>query len=297
MIIVPGPASKKLGEKIAESLGVDAHPVEHRFFPDGESYIRYTASVEGETVVIVQTTSPPQDTHLMQLFLMVSTAKDLGAAKVMCVVPYLAYARQDERFLDGEAFSLDVVINMLENAGADNLIVLDAHNADSLRRMHKRHRIRMENLSATPLLAEYLKERGFNGAYSLSPDEGSVHRAEMGREVLGGGYGFFEKERDLRTGEIEMTVKDVEIRGSDAAIFDDIISSGGTMAKAVAGLKRQGAGRIAASCTHALFMGDAERRIRDAGADIIVSTDTVETEYSKVTVADLVSEHLRKIAM
>lgn len=297
MIIVPGPAFKKLGEKIAEALGVDAHPVEHRFFPDGESYIRYTACVEGETVVIVQTTSPPQDTHLMQLFLMVSTAKDLGAAKVMCVVPYLAYARQDERFLDGESFSLDIVINMLENAGADNLIVLDAHNAESLRRMQKRHRIRMENLSATSLLAEYLKKQGFNGAYSLSPDEGSVHRAEMGCVALGGGFGFFEKERDHRTGEIEMTVKDVEIRGRDAAVFDDIISSGGTMAKAVAGLKRQGARRIAAACTHALFMGDAERRIRDAGADIIVSTDTVETEYSKVTVAGLVSEHLRKIAM
>ena len=297
MIIVPGPASKNLGEKIAGALGVKACPVEHRFFPDGESYIRYTASVEGETAVIVQTTSPPQDTHLMQLFLMASTAKDLGVEMVICVVPYLAYARQDERFLDGEAFSLDIVVNMLEKAGADHLIVFDAHNADSLLRMQKRYKIRMESLSATPLLAEYLKKQGFSGAYSLSPDEGSVHRAEMGHQVLGGGYGFFEKERDLRTGEIEMTVKDVEIRGKDAVIFDDIISSGGTMAQAVAGLRSQGARRIAAACTHALFMGDADNRIREAGADIIVSTDTVETEYSKVSVAGLVSEHLKKIAM
>jgi len=296
MIIIPGPASRKLGEEIARALGVDAHPVEHRFFPDGESYIKYTSSVEGETAVIVQTTSPPQDTHLMQLFLMVSTANDLGAERVICVVPYLAYARQDERFLDGEAFSLDIVINMLEKAGADDLIIFDAHNVDSLQRMQKRHRIRMENLSATPLLAEYLKERGFRGAYSLSPDEGSVHRAEMGGEVLGGGFGFFEKQRDLRTGEIEMTVKDVEISGRDAVVFDDIISSGGTMAQAIAGLKKQGARRIAAACTHALFMGDAEKRIREAGADLIVATDTIETEFSQVSVASIISERLKEIA-
>ncbi len=292
MIIISGPASRKLGERIASSLGVDAHPVDHRVFPDGESYIRLTTPVEGETVVIVQTTSPPQDTRLMQLFMMTSTAADLGAERVICVVPYLAYARQDERFLDGEAFSLDIVIRMLEEAGGDDLIVFDAHNEDSLRRIQKQHRIRMENLSATPLLAEHLKERGFSGAYSLSPDEGSVHRAEMGGEVLGGGFSFFEKQRDLRTGEIEMTVRDVEISGKDAVVFDDIISSGRTMAKAVAGLKQQGAKRVAAACTHALFRGDAEKRIRKAGADIIVATDTVETKFSQVSVAKLITDHL-----
>ncbi len=295
MIVIPGPASIELGEKIARELGVEAHPVDHRVFPDGESYIRLTAPVEGETAVIVQTTSPPQDTRLIQFFLMASTSADLGAERVICVVPYLAYARQDKRFLEGEALSLDIVLHLLEEAGADDLIVIDAHDADSLQRVQKQHRVRVENLSAIPLLAEHLKEFGYGGAFSLSPDEGSVHRAKMGGEVLGRGFGFFEKQRDLRTGEIEMKVKDLEIRGRDAVVFDDIISSGGTMARTIAGLKKQGAKRVAAACTHGLFMGDAEKRIREAGADHIVATDTVDTKFSKVSVAQLIAKNLEEI--
>jgi len=295
MIIIPGPASRGLGERIAAELGVDAHPVEHRVFPDGESYIRLTAPVEGEAAVIVQTTSPPQDARLMQLFMMAATAADLGAESVVCVVPYLAYARQDKRFLDGEALSLDVVLKLLEDAGADVLIVIDAHDADSLQRVQRRHGIRVENLSAIPLLAEHLRERGYGGAYSLAPDEGAVHLAEMGGKVLGGPFDFFVKRRDRRTGEIEMVVKDLDIRGRDAVVFDDIISSGGTMARAVEGLRKQGAERVAAACTHGLFMGDAEKRIREAGADLIVATDTVESKFSAVSVARIIAKRLKEV--
>lgn len=295
MIVIPGPASTELGKRIARALGVEAHPMEHRVFPDGESYIRLTTPVEGEAVVIVQTTSPPQDTRLMQLFMMASTVADLGAGRVICVVPYLAYARQDKRFLDGEALSLDIVIQMLEAVGADDLIAIDAHSALFLQRVQKLHEIRVKNLSAIPLLAEHLKKLGYGGAYSLAPDRGAVHLAELGGDVLAGGYGFFEKRRDRRTGEIEMTVKNLEIRGRDAVVFDDIISSGGTMATAVAGLKTQGARRVAAACTHALFRGNAKKNIREAGADLIVATDTVETEFSQVSVARLIAEQIKDI--
>ena len=296
MIVIPGPASRELGEGIAAALGVDAHPVEHRVFPDGESYLRLTAPVEGEVAVIVQTTSPPQDTRLMQLLMMTATAAELGAERVICVVPYLAYARQDKRFLEGEAPSLDVVIRLLKGAGADGLIVVDAHNAESLRRVQGRHGIEVENLAATPLLAEHLKGLGYGGAYSLAPDGGAVGIAEAAGEVLGGGSGFFEKRRSRRTGEIEMEMRDLGIRGRDAAVFDDIISSGGTTARAVAGLKSQGARRVAAACTHGLFIGDAERRIREAGANLIVATDTVPTRLSQVSVARLIAERLRTMA-
>ncbi|MFQ6052694.1 MAG: ribose-phosphate diphosphokinase [Candidatus Bathyarchaeia archaeon] len=295
MIVIPGPASRGLGNLIAEELGVQPHPAEHRFFPDGENYVRLTYPVEGEATVIVQTTSPPQDTRLMQLFMLARTAGDLGAERVICVVPYLAYARQDKRFRGGEALSLDIVVHLLEEAGADDLIVIDAHNAESLRRIQGGHGIGVENLSAVPLLAEYLKEMGYGGAYSLAPDRGAVHLAESGGEVLGGGSDFFEKRRSRRTGEVEMAVRELDIRGRDAVVFDDIISSGGTMALAVAGLKRQGARRVAAACTHGLFMGDAEERIREAGADLIVATDAVESRFSLVSVAPIIADRLRSM--
>jgi ribose-phosphate pyrophosphokinase len=295
MIIIPGPASTELGKKIALELGLEPEPVVHRLFPDGESYIKLNSSVAGETVVLVQTTAPNPDTRLMQLLVMARTARDFGARHIIACVPYLAYMRQDKRFLDGEALSFDIVLGLLEDSGVDDLLVVDLHSEESLRKLQPNHRVKVHTLSAIPVIAKYLKENGFDGAYSLSPDEGRRDIVSAASEVMGGGFAFFEKNRDLRTGETTMFVKDVEVRGRKAVVFDDIISSGGTMAKAVKALKAQGAEKVAAACTHALFMGGAEEKIRDAGADLIVASDSVETPFSKVSVAGAVAELLRSL--
>jgi len=294
MIVVPGPASTALGERIAKGLsamvveGIRPRvvPVELRVFPDGESYIRFSDAVDGEAIV-VQTTSPPTDTHLLQLLLMASTAKDLGAERVVAVVPYLAYARQDKRFLDGEAVSIDVVIQLIEAAGVDALLTCDLHS-DILGRF----KIPVKNLSAIPLVAEYLKSQGFEGAFSLSPDKGALRLAKMGDEVLGGGYDTLEKTRDRRTGEVQILEKTLPVRGQDVVVFDDIISTGGTMALAVAAAKKSGARRIVASCTHPLMLGNAAEKILAAGAERIVGTDSVPGPYSAVSVAPLIVRSL-----
>jgi len=295
MIVVPGPASRELGEAVAAQLGLAAEPVEHRLFPDGESYLRLPPAVKGEETVLVQTTAPDPDRKMMQLLIMARTARDLGAARITACVPYLAYMRQDKRFLKGEALSLDVVLGLLEAAGVDDLVVVDAHSASSLRKMEADHRVKVHNLSAMPLLAEYVKERGYGGAYSLSPDAGAIRLAMAAGRVLGGRHGYFEKSRDRKTGEITMKVKDLDVDGVNAVVFDDIISSGGTTARAVEGLKRQGAAKVAAACVHALFMPGAEERIREAGADLIVAADTVESSHAGVTVAGLIAGHLRTL--
>jgi len=251
--------------------------------------------VAGETVVLVQTTAPNPDTRLMQLLVMARTARDFGARHIIACVPYLAYMRQDKRFLDGEALSFDIVLGLLEDSGVDDLLVVDLHSEESLRKLQPNHRVRVHTLSAIPVIAKYLKENGFDGAYSLSPDEGRRDIVSAASKVMGGGFAFFEKNRDLRTGETTMFVKDVEVTGRKAVVFDDIISSGGTMAKAVKALKTQGAEKVAAACTHALFMGGAVEKIRDAGADIIVASDSVETPFSKVSVAGAVAELLRSL--
>lgn len=297
MIVIPGPASIDLGTRIALKLGVEPHPIEHRVFPDGENYIRLTCPVLDETVVMVQTTAPAQDQKLMQLFMMARAAKELGAMRLVFVVPYLAYSRQDKRFLEGEALSLDTVVGLLESVGVDDLVVVDAHSEESLRMIEAKHSLGVHNLSAIPVLAEELKEEGFEGAYSLAPDKGAIQLAKAAAAVLGGGYGFFEKARDRRTGEIEMKVKDLDIAGEKAVVFDDIISSGGTMARAVEGLKGQGAEVVAAACTHALFMEGARERIQKAGADLIIVSDTVRNDEDvlMVSVAPLVAAALRRL--
>ena len=295
MIVIPGPASAELGRKVAELLGLKAHAVDHRIFPDGESYLRLTADVKGETVVLIQTTAPDPDRKLVQLLIMARTARDFGAKRIVACVPYLAYMRQDKRFLEGEALSFDAVLGLLEDSGVDDLLVVDLHSEESLERIKPRHRIRVRTLSAILVIAGYLKEHGFGGAYSLSPDEGRRDIVKMASEVMGGGFGFFEKERDLRTGETRMVVKSLRVQGRKAVVFDDIISSGGTMAKAIKGLKDQGASMVAAACTHALFMGGAEERLREAGADLILATDTVESPHSAVSVAGLLADYLRSL--
>jgi len=285
MIVVPGPASKELGALVASALGVEPHPVDHRLFPDGESYIRLTTSVRGEAVVVIQTTAPEPDRKLMQLLMACSTARELGAERLVCVAPYLAYSRQDKRFLEGEAQSLEVVMGLLEGVGVDDLVVVDIHSEESLKAIERRHNINVHNLSAMPLLAGELKQRDFEGAYSLSPDKGAIHLARAAAEVLGGESGFFEKSRDRRTGEIKMKAGDLDIAGGRAVVFDDIISSGGTTARAVEALKAKGAERVAVACTHALFVEGARERIEKAGAELIVATDTVGNGASDITVS------------
>ncbi len=296
MIVIPGPSSLGLGWRIAEALGVEPHPVEHRIFPDGESYIRLTKPVAGEKVVIIQTTAPSPDSKLMQLLLMAKTAKDFGADNIIAVVPYLAYARQDKRFLEMEALSLDVIISLLEASGVTDLVVVNIHNEVSIRAIEAKHSVKIHNLSAVSLLAEYLKSRGFDNAYSLSPDKGAIYIAEAASKILCGGYNYFEKTRDRKTGDIRMEVKNLNIFGRGAVVFDDMISSGGTMAKAVEELKAQGAQKVAAACTHVLYMPGAEEKIRRAGADIILSTDTIETPFSQVTVAGIIATKLKELA-
>jgi len=294
MIVVSGPASQELCEKIAKCLSASVIegtkprvvPVECKVFPDGESYIRFSGAVD-EEVIIVQTTSPPTDTHLLQLLFMISTAKNLGAERLVAVVPYLAYARQDKRFLDGEAVSVDVVIHLIEAAGADALITCDLHSD-----LSARFKIPMRNLQALPLVAEYLRDQGFEGAFSLSPDKGGIHLAKMGDNVLDGGYDALEKSRDRRSGEIRTVEKALPVRGRDVVIFDDMISTGGTMALAVEVAKKSGARRIVAACTHPLFVGKAAERILAAGAERIVGTDTVPGPYSIVSVAPLIVKAL-----
>ncbi len=295
MIISPGPASVVLGEAIAKELGLEPQLLSHRLFPDGETYIRFPESVKGEVVVLVQTTAPNPDRKLMQLLIMARTAKDLGAERIIAVIPYLAYARQDKRFLEGEAMSFDIVLGLLESAGVNDTVLIDVHNEIALKKIRDTHEMKIHNLTAIFYLAEYLKENTYKGAYSLSPDLGRSELVEKVSKVMGGGFSFFMKVRDRYTGKTTMKVKNLDLEGKDVVIFDDIISSGGTMARAIQGLKDQGAGKVAAVCTHALPVPGANEKLKNAGADKIVATDSVESIYETVSVAKLVADFLRTI--
>jgi ribose-phosphate pyrophosphokinase len=288
VIVAPGPASQNLGKKVAESLGVSVVPVNIKTFPDGEYCLRFDRELKSEEVIVVQSSGPPQDTNILQLLIMIDAAKELGAEKVTAVVPYLAFARQDKQFLPGEAISVATIVKLIEACGADRFLTVNIHSKDIL----KRFAILTENISAITSLAEHFKNRGLDGAFSLSPDKGAIGLAEEADQVLGGGHGWLRKERDRFTGDIQMEEKSFDVKDRDVIVFDDIISTGGTIAKAVKMLKTQGARRVYAACVHPLLIGDAKKKILESGAEEIVGTDSIPSSVRMVSIAQLIAEAL-----
>lgn len=288
MKIILGPASTQLGQKIAEMLKAEAVNVAFKTFPDGENYVRLEGRVQDEEVAIVQTTSPPQDTRLVQLALMADAAKRNGAGKVAAVVPYLAYARQDTMFLHGEAISSQAVARMLGAAGVERLLTVNVHQEKMLTHFP----FPAKSVSAVPLLAEYFIKRGLKKAFALSPDKGAIYIAEEAQKVLGGECGYLEKNRDRHTGQVTIRRKTFDIRGHPVIIFDDIISSGGTIVSAANILKELKPQRICVACVHPLLIGEAEQNILNAGVDEIIGTDSVPSSVSKVSLAPILSRAL-----
>jgi ribose-phosphate pyrophosphokinase len=290
MKIIPGPASKKLGESIAETLNVEAVPVFFKTFPDGESYIRFsTDSLQDEDVVIVQTTSPPQDQRLIQLLLMADNALEMKARSITTVVPYFAYNRQDKRFILGEAFSAKTIVKLLEKCGVNRIITVNTHNPQVL----ETFKIPVEDLSAIPLLAEYFRANSsVENPVSLSLGKKALSVATEADSVLKGGFDYISTKRDVTTGNVMLEEKELQIKNRDVIIFDDIISSGGTMAKAVKFVKERGVRKVCVACVHPLLMGDAKKGILENGAEEIIGTDSVPSSVSKVSIAPLISKAL-----
>lgn len=290
MKIIPGPASKELGEKIGRLFQIDVVPVFHKTFPDGESYIRFdTGSLQSEDVAIIQTTSPPQDQRIIQLLLMADNALDMKARSITAVVPYFAYSRQDKRFLPGEAFSIKTIVKLFQDCGVGKMITVNAHNSSLLQTM----KIRIEDLSAIPLLAEhFITSNLVENPVSLSLGKKAVSMAKEADSILKGGFDHISTKRDIRTGNVTIEEKQLAVRNRDVIVFDDIISSGGTMAKAVRFVKGQRARKVYSACVHPLLSGDSYRRILEEGAEGIVGTDCVQSTVSEVSIAPLIGKAL-----
>jgi ribose-phosphate pyrophosphokinase len=290
MKIISGPVSKELAEKVSAKTGFANIPVVFKIFPDGESYIRLVDSVQGEDVAVVQTTCPPgQDGRLFQLAFMADAARRGGAKKVTAVVPYLAYARQDKMFLAGEGISVETVARMLGAAGIDELLTVNIHSEPALAQFP----FPAKTVSAIPLIAEYFLQKGCKGAFALSPDKGAMYIAQQAQAVLGGDCGHLNKTRDRHTGQTLQTAEGLNVKDQTVIIFDDIISTGGTIVGATKILREKGAKHVFCACVHGLLIGDAEKRILDAGVEEIVGTDSVPGNVSKVSLAPLLSRELK----
>lgn len=283
MRIVAGSASQRLAHALAPLVGGSIASVESKAFPDGEVYVRLLDAVVGEDVVIVQTTYP--NDKLVELLLLQDAVRRGGAASVTTVIPYYAYSRQDVAFKEGEVVSARTVAEYIQ-IKTDRVVTVDPH---------KEHVLGFFGVptlaaSAVPQLAEHLRAEGAD--LVLAPDKGALDRARLAAKHLDAPFDHLEKTRISGT-EVRMSPKSLDVDGKTVAIIDDIISTGGTIATAAGELKRQGALRVVAACTHGLFLGDAIDRLRKAGCDAVVCTDTIEGPASHVSAARAVAEALK----
>ncbi|AOL15588.1 ribose-phosphate pyrophosphokinase [Sulfolobus sp. A20] len=283
MILIGGTATNGIDDSLSKILSVPSVKVENKIFPDGESYIRIPISVKNEEVVLVQTTDYPQDKHLIELFLMSETIKDLGAKKLTVIVPYLAYSRQDRRFKDGEAVSVKTILHLLSEVGIDSLVVVEPHKPEEI--SHFRGEIKIVHPYIQ--LSRKIRELTTN-PFILAPDRGALERARQIAEDLGASYSYIEKERDRNTGEVRIKdIPNMTLKDKDVVIVDDIISTGGTVAQASKLAYSLGAKSVIAAAVHLLLSNNAKERLVQAGVKNIIGTNTVKTEDKDIIVVDI----------
>lgn len=293
LLIIPGPASNELAYRVSAALGIETATLESKIFPDGDSYFRLSEDVRGQDVAIIQSTYPPQDRNLMQLFLLIDGLKDLGCGRIYAIVPYLAYMRQDKRFLEGEMVSAQSILRLFNCLQIERLITIDIHNKESLTFL----RPPGLDLSAMPLISDWIRKRGWKAPLIVAPDKGALHRAEIVSEALGTDYATGMKTRDRKTGEVTAEFDaSIKVKGRVAVIVDEAIARGDTVIKTAEILHNRGATEVAALCTHGLFLENAVGRIQDAGVHEIISTDTSPTVNSKISVAPIIADFLSPLA-
>jgi len=284
--VIGGNASQDLAKRLARKLKATYINTELRTFPDGENKVALSAKPKKNRIIVVQSTYPPVDSNLLQCLSLVSKAKQFSS-NVVAVVPYMGYARQDKEFLRGEIVSMQVIAKLFKGAGATKIIVVDIHSLIGL----KHFKISAKNVSAVPELVKFFKKLKLKEPLVVSPDLGGKKRAKEFANLLGSNYIALKKKRSRKTGKVKIISTNLkQVIGRDIILVDDMISSGGSIIKATEFLKKQKCKRVFVSCTHALLVGDAEKRIKKAGVSKIVSTNTIPGITSKVDVSNIIAK-------
>ena len=291
--IFSGSSSRYLAEKIAQVYGTPLGNSAFQKFSDGEMSPYYEESVRGQDVFIVQSTFPPAD-NFLELLLMVDAAKRASAESVTVVVPYFGYARQDRKDKPRVAIAAKMIANLITAAGADRLMTCDLH-ADQIQGFFD---IPVDHMDGTAIFVPYLRSLNLDNLLFASPDVGGVKRTRNFANFFSAEMVVCDKHRK-RANEVASMQLIGDVTGADVVLVDDLIDTGGTIARAASLIMENGATSVRAICTHPVLSGNAYENIENSVLEELVVTDTIPIKDSKkikaLTVSNLFAKAIRKI--
>jgi ribose-phosphate pyrophosphokinase len=303
LMVTAGRASRELGGKIAEKLGVELTDAGLKTFADGEVYCRYEESIRGADLFIVQSICGSQregltvNDALWELLLMVHAAKHASAHRIVAVTPWYGYSRQDKKSAPREPISARLVAEMLETAGIDRMVTMDLH-AGQLQGFFSKP---VDHMTAMPILTQFVQDRlRDRDLVIIAPDAGRVKLVRKFAQKVGAPYALMEKERPAQqVAEIGYVIG--EVKNRTAVIVDDIIATGGTLNAAAQTVLDEGADEVFAVATHGLFSGRAFEILSDGPLAGIVVTDTIPLNdgapdiITQLTCAEVLEDSIRRI--
>jgi len=298
MKVFAGSSNQALARDVGSYLGIGLGNIALSRFSDGEIHIYIDENVRGEHVFIIQTGSVDANFHLMELFLMIDAAKRASAERITAVMPYYCYARQDWKDRPRVPISARLVADLLEKSGADRILAMDLHSPQ----IQGFFSVPMDNLTSVPVLAPYIAGLKLDNLTIVSPDAGGVGRARYFARRMHAGLAIIDKRRPApNVAQVLHVIGEVE--GRDVLIFDDMVDTAGTLALTAEALKKEGARRILAACTHAVLSGQAIEKVENSPMEHLIVTDTIPLSAAAqacrkivvLSVAELFGEAIRRI--
>ena len=297
MKIFAGRSNRTLAEAICKSIDVPLGKVLLRDFPNGETFARIEENVRGEDTYIVQSTCPPVNQNMMELFIMIDALRRASANRITAVLPFYGYARQDRKDQPRVPISAKLVANLLVSAGANRVLTVDLH-AQQIQGFFD---IPVDHLYAAPVMFDYLKTMDLGEQIAVvSPDVGGIKMAHAYSQLLHADLAIVAKRRMSDT-EIETVSVIGKVRDKTVVLVDDLTETAGTLVSAAKILRRRGAKRIIAVVSHAVLNDLGIKRLRKSNIDELITTDTVPrppiegVKLTTCSVAGLLGEAIKRI--
>ena len=300
LMVFTGSANPLLAHSVVRRLNIPLGHANVGQFSDGETMVEILENVRGKDCFVLQSTCAPTNDNLMQVLLMVDGLKRASAGRVTAAIPYFGYARQDRRPRSARvAISAKVAANMLQAVGVDRVLTMDLH-ADQIQGFFD---VPVDNVYSTPVLLGDVWKHNYDNLLVVSPDVGGVVRARAIAKQLEADLAIIDKRRPKANVAEVMNIIGDAVEGRTCVIMDDIVDTAGTLTKAAAALKDEGARRVVAYCTHPVLSGNALPRIDDSQLDEVVVTDTIplrkDAQASRkirvLSVAGLLAETILRI--